>query len=48
MDAKERTGRPRPHAATVDEMSQASFPASDAPAVWTWDPDPKPAAVAQD
>ena len=22
---------------TVDEMSEASFPASDAPARWTWD-----------
>jgi hypothetical protein len=26
----------------VDEMSEASFPASDPPAVWTWDPPPNP------
>jgi hypothetical protein len=26
---------------SVDDMGEASFPASDAPAVWTWDP-PKP------
>lgn len=26
---------PRP---TVDEMSEWSFPASDPPATWTWDP----------
>jgi len=26
---------PRP---TVDEMGEWSFPASDAPATWTWDP----------
>jgi hypothetical protein len=25
---------------SVDEMGEASFPASDAPAVWTWDPPP--------
>jgi hypothetical protein len=23
---------------TVDEMSECSFPASDPPAVWTWEP----------
>ena len=23
---------------TVDEMSEGSFPASDPPAVWTWEP----------
>lgn len=28
---------PRP---TVDEMSEWSFPASDPPATWTWDPRP--------
>jgi hypothetical protein len=31
---------------SVDEMSESSFPASDAPAVWTWEtlatPDPPP------
>ena len=27
------SGRP-----TVDEMSEWSFPASDPPATWTWDP----------
>ena len=26
---------------SVDDMGEASFPASDAPAVWTWDP-PRP------
>ena len=26
----------------VDEMGEASFPASDPPAVWTWDPSPRP------
>ena len=36
--------RPQPeNAATrpisVDELSEWSFPASDAPATWTWDPD---------
>jgi hypothetical protein len=25
---------------TVDEMSEWSFPASDPPATWTWDPIP--------
>jgi hypothetical protein len=25
---------------SVDAMGEASFPASDAPAVWTWDPPP--------
>jgi len=27
---------------SVDDMGEASFPASDPPAVWTWDP-PRPA-----
>jgi hypothetical protein len=27
---------------SVEEMGQSSFPASDPPAIWTWDP--KPAA----
>ncbi len=36
--------RPRPksqetHPISVDELSEWSFPASDAPATWTWDPD---------
>ena len=25
---------------SVDDMGEASFPASDPPAVWTWDPPP--------
>jgi hypothetical protein len=29
---------PRPTRPSVDDMGEASFPASDAPAVWTWDP----------
>jgi len=29
--------RPSPPSG-VDDMGEASFPASDAPAVWTWDP----------
>jgi hypothetical protein len=31
------TQREVPTGSSVDEMSEASFPASDAPAVWTWD-----------
>jgi hypothetical protein len=27
----------RPTRANVDEMGEASFPASDPPATWTWD-----------
>ena len=27
----------QPTRSSIDEMSEASFPASDAPAVWTWD-----------
>jgi len=31
---------------TVDEMSESSFPASDPPAVWTWEPKaPRPEAT---
>jgi len=26
---------------SVDDMGEASFPASDAPAVWNWDPAPR-------
>ena len=41
--ALERTAvpadRPRPgHVVTAEEMGNASFPASDPPATWTWDP----------
>jgi hypothetical protein len=32
---------PRP---SVDDVSEMSFPASDPPAVWTWDP-PEPSIV---
>ena len=32
---------PRSTHRTVDDMGEASFPASDPPAVWTWDP-PRP------
>jgi hypothetical protein len=28
--------------AVVDEMGEGSFPASDPPAVWTWDVEPAP------
>ena len=28
--------------ATVDQMSECSFPASDPPAVWTWEVAPQP------
>ncbi|MGH2957120.1 MAG: hypothetical protein ACRDL6_09015 [Solirubrobacterales bacterium] len=28
---------------TVDEMSMCSFPASDPPAIWTWETHPAPA-----
>ena len=34
------TGRP-----TVDEVSECSFPASDPPAVWTWDVPERPPAA---
>lgn len=36
VDARGKpSGSDRP---TVDEMSEWSFPASDPPATWTWDP----------
>jgi hypothetical protein len=31
--------------AMVDQMSEHSFPASDPPAVWTWDVAPQPRAA---
>ena len=38
------TGEPVPDLPSthpsVDDMGEASFPASDPPAVWTWDPPP--------
>ena len=34
--------------ATVDEMSEGSFPASDPPAVWTWDVPARAAASEPD
>ena len=36
-DAKEPVAGSPGGAATVEEMSEASFPASDPPATWTWD-----------
>jgi hypothetical protein len=35
--------RRSPASPSVDELSEASFPASDAPSSWTWDP-PAPSA----
>lgn len=40
--SKSAQSRPRPEQAaggrsTVDQMSESSFPASDPPAVWTWE-----------
>jgi hypothetical protein len=29
-------------ASTADQTGEASFPASDPPATWTWDPDGRP------
>jgi len=38
-DAAEVAQRPRPcEVMTAEEMGSASFPASDPPATWTWDP----------
>ena len=34
--------RPPPTLPSVDDVGEASFPASDPPAVWTWDPRPSP------
>jgi hypothetical protein len=36
--AEEQVLAPSATRSSVDEMSEASFPASDPPAVWTWDP----------
>ena len=40
--AGERVPDPPATRPSVDDMGEASFPASDPPAVWTWDP-PRPA-----
>ena len=40
--AGERVSAPSATRPSVDDMGEASFPASDPPAVWTWDP-PRPA-----
>ena len=40
--AGERVPDPSATRPSVDDMGEASFPASDPPAVWTWDP-PRPA-----
>ena len=34
--------RTDPPTTDVDETGEASFPASDPPAVWTWDVEPAP------
>jgi hypothetical protein len=39
--AGERVPAPTTARPSVDETGEASFPASDPPAVWTWDP-PRP------
>ena len=39
--AEEHVLVPSTRRPSVDDMSEASFPASDPPAVWTWDP-PRP------
>jgi len=39
--AEERVPAPSATLPSVDDMGEASFPASDPPAVWTWDP-PRP------
>jgi hypothetical protein len=42
-EARHPDDAPSPIGSTVDEMSEFSFPASDPPAVWTWDvPTPTP------
>jgi hypothetical protein len=37
----EPTPNPPSTRPSVDDMGEASFPASDPPAVWTWDPPPR-------
>jgi len=41
---------PRPDAQTlaVDQMGEQSFPASDPPACWTWEPKPEPVKTEDD
>lgn len=41
VEAGERVPAPPVARPSVDDMGEASFPASDPPAVWTWDP-PRP------
>jgi len=40
--AGERAPAPSTMRPSVDDTGEASFPASDPPAVWTWDPPRRP------
>lgn len=40
-DRVEPEQRPAQSSPTAEQMGEWSFPASDPPAVWTWDPPPK-------
>ena len=40
-DERETEQRLAADSPTVDQMGEWSFPASDPPAVWTWDPKPE-------
>jgi hypothetical protein len=40
-DEADTTQRPAADRPTVEQMGEWSFPASDPPAVWTWDPKPE-------